>query len=176
MQFLFGKEKLIARPSWIEILRSLIGGTLSILVLIFLGKYVGHIWIMAPFGASCVLLYAASQSPFSQPRNLIFGHLVAATIGLVLLKIFGSNVWTIALAVGLSISLMQFLRCVHPPAGATPLVILLGGSYVQFDWSFLIFPVFFGAIILVAIAYLVNNFRATQKWPHYGLALFHSKK
>lgn len=58
---------------------------------------------MAPFGASCVILFAVSQSPLAQPRNVIFGHLIAAFVGLVFLKLFGSNVIIAALAVGIAI-------------------------------------------------------------------------
>lgn len=88
MMFLFeGREKLAKRPSWLDLLRSLIGASLSIALLIMLSHWSGHLWIMAPFGASCVLLYAAAQSPLAQPRNVIFGHLIAATVCLLMLKL-----------------------------------------------------------------------------------------
>ncbi len=71
---------------------------------------------------------------------------------------------------------MQILRCVHPPAGANPLVILLTAHTIQYQWSFLFFPVLLGSIALVLVAWLVNNFKAEKKWPIYGLAIIHSKK
>ncbi|MFW1754633.1 HPP family protein [Acinetobacter wanghuae] len=176
MMFLFeGREKLAKRPSWLDLLRSLIGASLSIALLIMLSHWSGHLWIMAPFGASCVLLYAAAQSPLAQPRNVIFGHLIAATVCLLMLKLFGSNTFSIAFAVGISICAMQYFRCIHPPAGANPLVILLTANTVHYDWSFLIFPVLSGAICLVLIAYWVNNFKNSNAWPHYALALKESK-
>jgi CBS-domain-containing membrane protein len=70
---------------------------------------------------------------------------------------------------------MQFLRCVHPPAGANPLVILLTAPAVHYDWGFLVFPVLSGAVSLVAVAYVLNNWRSAKPWPEYGLALWHSK-
>ena len=170
-----GKEKLASHPHYVEILRSLIGGTLSIALLLFLGKWSGHIWIMAPFGASCVLLYAVPQSPLAQPRNIIFGHFISALIGLMFLKFFGAHFWSIALAVGCAIAMMQLLRCIHPPAGANPLVILLTASSIHYSWSFLIFPVLTGAIALVLIALCINNIAVKQKWPLYGLGLWNSK-
>lgn len=176
MMFLFeGREKLAKRPSLLDLLRSLIGASLSIALLMTLSHWSGHLWIMAPFGASCVLLYAAAQSPLAQPRNVIFGHLISATVGLIMLKLFGSNTWSIAFAVALAICAMQYLRCVHPPAGVNPLVILLTASTVHYNWGFLIFPVLSGAISLVLIAYLVNNFKNSNAWPHYALALKNSK-
>ncbi|MEB3767616.1 HPP family protein [Acinetobacter sp. MD2] len=171
-----GNEKLAVRPSYIEILRGFFGGMLSILALLLLGQWSGHLFIMAPFGASCVLLYAVSQSPLAQPRNVIFGHFISALVGLVFLKVFGVHILSIAAAVGVAIALMQWMRCVHPPAGANPLVILLTANITHYSWSFLIFPVLLGTITLVAIAYCVNNFKAQQKWPNYGLAILVHKK
>lgn len=171
-----GKEKLAKYPSFEEILKSFIGGTLSILTLLLLGQLSGYLWIMAPFGASCVLIYAASQSPLAQPRNLILGHFISALIGLMFLKLFGASIWSICFSVGAAIALMQILRCVHPPAGANPLVVLLTAHDVQYQWDFLIFPVLIGSITLVLIAVIINNFNSNQKWPIYGLAIIKSKK
>lgn len=171
-----GKEKLPPTSSKLEALRSLIGGTISILILLLLGKWSHNLLIMAPFGATCVLLYAASQSPLAQPRNIIFGHFISAFIGLLFLKFFGISIFTIALSVGCAIAVMQLLRCVHPPAGANPLLILLTGNSIQYEWSFLIFPVLLGSITLVIVANIVNNIKTKQKWPLYGLALQHTKK
>lgn len=171
-----GKEKIPSPSSKLDALRSLIGGTLSILVLLLLGKWTQNLFIMAPFGATCVLLYAAAQSPLAQPRNIIFGHFISAFIGLFFLKFFGVSIYTMAISVGCAIAIMQLLRCVHPPAGANPLLILLTGHNIHYEWSFLIFPVLFGSIALILIAHLVNNIKAKQKWPLYGLGLIHSKK
>jgi len=176
MQIFAGREKLAPREKVPEVLRGLIGGSLSILVLLLFGKWTNNLFIMAPFGASCVILYAVSQSPLAQPRNVIFGHFISACVGLVFLKLFGTGIFSIALAVGLAIALMQYFQCVHPPAGANPLVILLSAHTFHYDWAFLFFPVLSGSIILVAIAYWVNNVKTTQKWPIYGLALWQSKK
>lgn len=175
LSILAGKEKLAQRPSYADILRGFIGGTCSIFVLLLLGQLSGSVFIMAPFGASCVLLYAASQSPLAQPRNIIFGHFASALVGLIFLKVCGAHPWSIALSVGTAIAVMQWGRCVHPPAGANPLVILLTAHTVQYHWSFLIFPVLLGSLSLVGIAWCVNNVRAKQKWPSYGLALVAEK-
>ncbi|WP_291371071.1 MULTISPECIES: HPP family protein [unclassified Acinetobacter] len=170
-----GKEKLAAFPKRHEVLRSLIGGTLSILLLLLLTKLTGNIYIMAPFGATCVILYAVSQSPLAQPRNVIFGHLISAFIGLFFLKFFSDSILAIALSVGCAIALMQIFKCVHPPAGANPLVILLTANSINYAWSFLIFPVLLGSIALVLVASVVNNIKANNKWPLYGLGLIKTK-
>jgi len=176
MSIFAGKEKLAPRVNNLEIIRALIGGSFSILILLLMSQWTHNPWIMAPFGASCVILYAVSQSPLAQPRNVIFGHFIAAFVGLVFLKLFGTGIFSIAFAVGVAIALMQYFQCVHPPAGANPLVILLTAHTFHYDWSFLVFPVLSGSIVLVLVAYWVNNIKATQKWPVYGLALWRSKK
>ena len=70
---------------------------------------------------------------------------------------------------------MQSTRCIHPPAGANPLVILLTANTIHYDWSFLIFPVLVGAVSLVLIARFVNNIQTKQKWPNYALAITETK-
>lgn len=175
MSFFLGREKLPPRPSNLDIIRALIGGTLSIFILLILSKLSHNPWIMAPFGASCVILYAVSQSPLAQPRNVIFGHFISALVGVCFLKWLGVNELSIAFSVGSAIALMMYFRCVHPPAGANPLVILLTAQSIHYDWSFLLFPVLTGATALVLVAYVVNNIKASQKWPTYGLALWRSK-
>ena len=172
---LVGKEKLAPIPKRNEILRSLIGGTLSILILLMLTKLTGNLYIMAPFGATCVILYAVAQSPLAQPRNVIFGHFISAFIGLCVLKFLTDSIFFIALSVGLSIACMQLFKCVHPPAGANPLVILLTANTMHYDWSFLILPVLLGSIALVLVATLVNNVKSQQKWPLCGLGITNSK-
>ena len=174
--FFFSKEKLPTKPKNIELLQSLIGGFVSILCLIGLSHLTGYTYIMAPFGASCVILFAVSQSPLAQPRNVIFGHLISAFVGLVFLKLFGNDIIVAASAVGVAIVAMQYFRAVHPPAGANPLVILLTADNIDYDFNFLLFPVLSGALILVAIAYIINNLFNKIHWPVYWLALFSSKK
>lgn len=175
LNFLQGKEKLVPRPAKIDIFRSFIGGALSIFVLLKMTEWTGYTWILGSFGATCVLLYAASQSPLAQPRNVILGHLVTAIIGLVFLKFWGLSLIAIAVSVGLGIAMMQLLQCVHPPAGANPLIILLTAPHVQYHWDFLIFPILIGSVSLVCIAFLVNNIASSTKWPLYGLGIFKSK-
>ena len=172
LSLLTGREKLLPRPKFSDIYRGFIGGSLSIFILLLLGHWTQNPIIMASFGASCVLLYAAPYSPLAQPRNILFGHLLCATVGMVTLKLFGAQMWSIALAVGVASALMQLLRCVHPPAGANPLIILLSADALDYPWHFLIFPVATGAIALILIAWCVNNIASQQKWPFYGLGLW----
>jgi len=105
-----------------------LGGFLAIGVISLLGHLTSNPLVIAPFGASSVLLFGAPDSAFAQPRNLVFGHLLSTAVGLAVYWFAGPGVWQMALSVGLAIGLMQLARCVHPPAGADPLVIMLSGN------------------------------------------------
>lgn len=126
-------------------LRGLLAGTLAIGLLGWLSGASGLPLLIAPFGASCVLLFAMPDSPLAQPRNLIGGHLVAATVGLAVSIVLGPGVWHAGLAVGIAIAAMELSGTLHPPAGADPLVIMLGGTT---RLSFLIAPILCGVGLL----------------------------
>ena len=70
---------------------------------------------------------------------------------------------------------MQVFKCVHPPAGANPLVILLTANSIHYEWSFLVFPVLLGSIALILVATVINNIKTNNKWPLYGLGLIRTK-
>ena len=86
-----------------------------------------RLFLVGSFGASAALLYGAPHSDFAQPRNLIVGQLVAATVGVTAYKVFGSHVGLAgALAVAVTIVVLQLTHSLHPPAGATALIAVLG--------------------------------------------------
>ncbi|CUK19625.1 HPP family protein [Ruegeria denitrificans] len=125
-----------------------VGGAVAIAIAGLPAELTNVPLLMAPFGASCVLLFSAATSPFSQPANVIFGHALSALIGLVMLALLPATWWAAAIAVGLAIGLMAALRVTHPPAGANPLVIFVA----QPGFDFLLFPVTAGAVLLVLVA------------------------
>jgi CBS-domain-containing membrane protein len=137
----------------LRIARGFAGGVAAIAVVGLLTKLTGLPLLIAPFGASSVLLFGAPESAFAQPRNLVLGHLISATIGLVMFWLSGNGVWSMALATGLAIAAMQITRAVHPPAGANPLVIMLSGGASA---NFLLFPVLAGVVCLLAVAQALN--------------------
>lgn len=81
----------------------------------------GAVFIMAPFGATTVLVFGLPNSPLAQPKNVIFGHLITALIGLIFLHSFGVTSFSLALATGLGVASMMLTDTTHPPAGANPL-------------------------------------------------------
>lgn len=148
-----------------DAITGLIGGFLTIFALILLTNMTSAVWLMAPFGASCVLAFGLWNAPLSQPRNIIGGHFVSTFVGLAFYHLFGDEPWAIGLAVGLAIAVMMLTKTTHPPAGADPLVVMLG----HYSWSYLITPVLTGAVIIVFLALLINNLRSNRNYPTFWI-------
>lgn len=140
-----------------------VGGFLAISAVALLTKYTGSPFLMAPFGATCVLAFGVPDSPLAQPRNIIGGHIVATLVGLICLSLLGNDWYVIALGVGSAITLMQLTGTTHPPAGADPIVVILGAKTAVF----IINPVLSGAIVITIIALLFNNLSKQRKYPTY---------
>jgi CBS-domain-containing membrane protein len=117
--------------------------------------------IMAPFGASCVLLFNVPQSPLAQPRNVVGGHIICALIGIAALAAFGHTPLAMALGVGFAIAAMRLTGTLHPPAGAVPIVIVAAGS----PWWFVFAPVGVGAATLVLFAWFFHRFVSGNPYP-----------
>jgi CBS-domain-containing membrane protein len=148
-----GKSPLRVMP--LNVIYGFAGGCITIGILAWLSHASGSLWLMAPFGASCVLAFGLWDAPLSQPRNIIGGHVVSTCVGLIFSHLFGNGIWVIAVAVGSAIAAMILTRTTHPPAGADPIVVILEGS----AWSFLVTPVLIGAFTIALLALLIAEFR-----------------
>lgn len=137
------------------------GGFTLILVLSLLGGRLDQQLILGSFGASCVLVFGFPDLPFSQPRNVFFGHAASSLIGLGCLELLGVEPWAMAAAVALAIMTMMATSTVHPPAGSNPVIIFLTHP----KWSFLLTPTIVGAALIIAFALLYNNATRAQKYP-----------
>ncbi|OZT73435.1 HPP family protein [Vreelandella boliviensis] len=142
-----------------------IGATGCITALSFLSSHSNALWLMAPFGATMVILFGLPASPLAQPRNIVAGHLITAALGLMVAHFLGVHEWTLGLAVGLSIVTMMLSNTIHPPAGANPLLIMLAGE----NWHFLVTPVVSGAILMVGFGYVYHRFISGQPYPQRWL-------
>lgn len=163
--FLEFKSSAPPSPSLRFSLMSFIGAVIAIGATGWLSLMSGAPWIMASFGASCVLAFGLPESPLAQPRNIIGGHIVSTIVGLLVLHTLGNSWWAGALAVGLALVAMQQTRTLHAPAGANPLVVLAISAPV----SFLVTPVVAGSIVVVAVAWCLNNARSRNSYPKYWL-------
>ncbi len=130
-----------------------LGGLMAVGLMALLSVWSGQVLIVAPLGASCVLLFGYPRSPLAQPRNVVLGNALGGCIGVALVSAFGQGPLVLALAVALTILLGQQLRCLHPPAGGLAfLAALLGVS-----WHFLFFPVLSGSLLLVLLAWAFSR-------------------
>ena len=112
-----------------------------------------NIWLIPPFGASLVLVMAVHDSPLAQPRNVFFGHILSASSGVFLFYLLGNSPISISLALSLAIILMMITKTIHPPAGANPIIAILGAK----SFEFVIMPVATGALFIVIFAFIYNK-------------------
>lgn len=109
--------------------------------------------IIAPFGASCALVFGAPASQLAQPFNVIGGHLISAALGLLAASLVASPPLAMAIGVGLAIAGMLLTNTLHPPAGANPIVVVLASAPV----TFLLAPVLAGALAIVVLGAIYHR-------------------
>lgn len=154
-----------------ERLRASIGALIGILVTgvvasLALGGGSDVPLLIAPMGASAVLLFAVPTSPLAQPWSIIGGNSVAALIGVTCAQHIGEPMLAAALAAGLAIAVMMALRCLHPPSGAVALTAVLGGPAIQAaGYGFVVWPVLVNSLLLLVAALLFNNLTG-RRYPH----------
>ncbi|OOG77762.1 HPP family protein [Flavobacterium sp. A45] len=128
------------------------------------------VYLIGSFGASSVLVYGIIQSPFSQPRNLVGGHLISALIGVTVHKLVPDIIWIAApLAVSFSIILMQITKTLHPPGGATALIAVIGSDKIKaLGYMYVFSPVLIGVLILLITALIFNNMTSSRSYPSHS--------
>ena len=122
--------------------------------------------VIGSFGASAVLLYGAPGAPFSQPRNLIGGHILSALIGVACYKYLPTLPGLQeGAAVATAIAAMMLTRTIHPPGGATALIAVIGSDHIhRMGWGYFM-PVAGGALILLLVALISNNWYRPASYP-----------
>ena len=137
-----------------------LGATLGIVLLQVLSETSNIALLVAPFGATFVLVFALPESPLVKPRNIIGGYLIATIIGITFYQLMGNNPLSLGLAFGLSFVLMQLTKTLHPPAGSVPLLIM----FSEIDWSFVISPILLGVILILIYekfySFVLKKFKA----------------
>ena len=162
-------------PDWRERLRAALGAVggialTGLLCAILLGTGLSHPLLVAPMGASAVLLFAVPASPLAQPWSVIGGNSVSALAGIAMVHLIGAPWLTAPLAVGGAILLMSLLRCLHPPGGAIALAVALGGAGgagAQIGFAFA--PVALNCVLLVLTAILFHRYSG-HSYPHRAVA------
>jgi CBS-domain-containing membrane protein len=142
-----------------------LGGAIAIGAMEWFSVAAHYPLFVIPFATSIVLVIGSPEAEPAQPRALIGGHVVTTLVGLAVLKLTGPQAWAAATAVGLSILAMYVTGTFHPPAGINPLLVVSN----NLPWSFLLAPVFAGAVLLAAFAWLWHCGIRRQSWPQRWL-------
>ena len=117
----------------------------------------GAALIVASMGASAVLLFAVPHSALARPWNVAAGHLVSGIIGVSCVYLIPDTLLAAAVSVGGAIAAMHYLRCIHPPGGATALSAVIGGPSVHaMGYAFVLQPVLINTLIILGIAIVFN--------------------
>jgi len=163
----------LAPVSHLERQVSAFGGLLAILATYLISERAlgaeGALFLVPSMGASAVLLFAVPHGALSQPWPLVGGHLLSAFAGVLCAKLIGPSAFAAATAVGLAIGIMYYLRCIHPPGGATALAAVIGGAQIHaLGFWYLLDPVLLNVSVMLVMAVLVNY---PFRWRRYPSAL-----
>ena len=135
--------------------------TIGVLTILTYKSTLGY-FIAGSFGSSMVLLFGFPESPFAQPKNVFFGHLITALVGVIFVNYIPLPIYiNIAIAVGIGIFLMILFNVVHPPAGGNPIMVIIGSA----SYDYLINPIIFGCIIILLLAILTNKYFLQKNYP-----------
>lgn len=151
---------------------SAVGGFVAILIILLISQWAvgseGAAMIVASMGASAVLLFAVPHGPLSQPWSVFGGHLISAVIGVTFVQLIANNFLAASLAVGTSIGVMYYLKCIHPPGGATALSAVLGGDAVHtLGYQFVITPILINVLVILAVGVIFNSLFSWRKYPSF---------
>ena len=118
-------------------------------------------WLMFSFGSTTLIVLLFYESEFAQPTNIFFGHLLGIILGILINEFFGVSFITLGLSVGLTVTLMMYLKVVHPPAAANPLIAL----FADVSLNYIIFPVLVGSIVIIILSVVINKFILKRTYP-----------
>ena len=149
-------------PKKIEPIISGISASIVIGVLAFLTlRTSAGILLMFSFGATVFLVFALHELETAQPKNVFFGHLVSVLVGIIFNETIGFSFYSLGLAVGIAVTLMIYLKIMHPPAASNPLVVL----FTDVSFEYILFPVIFGTLAIIVMSIFLNRIVLKRKYP-----------
>ena len=149
-----------------EIIKSFLAGfysfiTIGILTLLTYKTDLG-VFLIASFGSSMGVLYGYPESPFAQPKNVFFGHVLTSVVGMFFLYFLPIPLYIVLpIAVGTGVALMMLFNVTHPPAGGNPIIIIVGSVSVEY----LLSPIILGSAIMVIFGLVINRLILKKKYP-----------
>jgi|TARA_B110000027_G_C15905786_1_gene206135 CBS-domain-containing membrane protein len=125
---------------------------ISVLAALTFDSSIG-VWLMFSFGSSALIVFVYHDSEFARAKNVFFGHLVSIIIGILFNRYMGISPISLGLSVGACIAVMMYLKIIHPPAAANPLIAL----FADVSYDFILFPVVSGSIVLLVLSSFINR-------------------
>ena len=118
-------------------------------------------WLTFSFGSTTLIVLIFYESEFAQPYNIFFGHLLGIVIGIIFNEFFGISFITLGFSVGTTVTLMMYLKIIHPPAAANPLVALFADA----SYNYIVFPVVTGSVVIIFLSVLINKLILKRTYP-----------
>ena len=156
-----------ARERLVAVAGAIIGiVTTGLLCGVLAGTGAAHPLLVAPMGASAVLLFAVPASPLAQPGSILGGNVLSALVGIAVALAVPNATVAAGLGVGLAIAVMSLARCLHPPGGAVALSAVLGGAAGSaHPFMFALYPVGLNSLLLI-LAGLAFHRMSGHTYPH----------
>ena len=147
--------------------KAIIAGVFSVITIGFLTlltyKTEFGLFLIASFGSTMVLLYGYPESPFAQPKNIFFGHLLTSIVGVIFVNFVPVPIYImIPLAVGFGVFFMILAGVTHPPAGGNPIIVIIGSA----SFSYIISPIIVGSAIVLIFGLVLNRFILKKEYPN----------
>ena len=118
-------------------------------------------WLMFSFGSTTLIVLIFYESEFAQPINIFFGHLLGIVVGILFNELVGISFISLGLSVGLTVTLMMYLKVIHPPAAANPLIAL----FADVSLNYIFFPVIVGSLTIIILSIIINKFILKRAYP-----------
>jgi len=129
------------------------------------------VWLTFSFGSTALILFVFHDSEFAKAKNVFFGHLISIIIGILFNQYMGISAISLGLSVGLCVTVMMYLKVIHPPAAANPLIAL----FADVSYEFILFPIVSGSIVLIVLSSFINRTILGRKPSNLTLRSKYSK-
>lgn len=149
------------RAPFVTILINACGAGLAILAVGVIGLVADEPLLVAPLGATCLLLFAVSDGVMSQPRNVLLGHLIAVFLGVAFAHLLGPGWMAATVAVALAVFFMLLAHAIHAPAGSTAII----AAIEPHDWLYIGMPVMASVALVLSVALAFNNLVPGRRYP-----------
>lgn len=156
--------------SHLEKIISTIGSFVGVFIVIFISRYfvnfADNALIIASIGASAILIFAVPHGALSQPWAVLGGHCISAFIGVSCYRFIPQFLLAAPTAVAIATLAMYYLRCMHPPGGATALTAVIGSEHIHaLGYQYVMTPIFLNVVILLSSAVVFNYFFKWRRYP-----------